>query len=119
MAGKAVTAEGNPTVLRKGDGANSTPSRNAQYQARWREKTFRELEALRTQTRHFLHVLADAAERGRSVKLTNNLPEDPAEALAELSRRLDGRRVIDCAPEAPGRSHKKRKRPGGEKGAEG
>jgi hypothetical protein len=68
----AVTTE-DPGILRKQNGSGATPSRNAQYQARWREKTFRELEAetgdtLMRETETIYteeeHLLAELSEEG-------------------------------------------------------
>lgn len=71
----------------------------AERQARHRERVQQELEGYRTQVREFLNALADACELGRCAKFTNHLPEEPHEALAELKRRLETRRIIVCCRE--------------------
>lgn len=70
---------------------------NRSRQARFQEKTRRELAALREGVRLMIDALATAEEQKRSrAHLTAHLPDDPAEALQELTNRLSNKHVIVC-----------------------
>lgn len=60
---------------------------------------FAKKRLLNEQLKELLGALCDAAEAGRSAKLTNNLPDDINEWVPELTRRLQGRRLIVCNAE--------------------
>jgi nitrogen-specific signal transduction histidine kinase len=68
---------------------------NRERQARHAAKT----AALVTLAEELKHALSGACERGRSAGLTNHLPEDPAEWIPELVRRLEERKLIACKRE--------------------
>lgn len=81
------------------DATQRTALRNAQRQARFRERRDNRLSELDRQANSIINALSDACEAGRCPALTNHLPDPPQEALAEIVRRLQNKRLIVCGPE--------------------
>lgn len=78
-----------PATVTPAERAESNRRRQAAYQDRVRA----ELAYTRSLLADLIGAVSDAAEAGRSAKLTNHLPEG-AEGAAELIRRLSAVKLI-------------------------
>ncbi|HEU4752558.1 MAG TPA: hypothetical protein VFU47_05570 [Armatimonadota bacterium] len=76
---------------------------NAEKQAAYRKRR----ELVMGHLQHLRDALCAACERGRSARLTNHLPEEPQAWMPELTRRLEGvRLIVATRQEAPSPSHR-------------
>lgn len=71
--------------------------RNRRKQQRYRDRWQISPEAWA----EFLQAFTSAAEEGQKNPLTKRLPDYPADCIAELTRRLEGGRLIFCKSRKP------------------
>lgn len=81
-------------ALRNGNASGGKTPSNAARQKQFRDARNAELNAYRQKTQALIDAVAAAAEAAGCAHLTDHLPHAPAEAAAELARRLEGRKLI-------------------------